>query len=186
MNLSKRLIPMLIHAMSNKIPQNADLVSRPSLPLIIVSSDKKQVEYAAGLTPPQWLGVGTNVGLNIGAVGRYIELTIDDSNNVNRSITIGVTYNLGQGGGSTGCWQYAATGETRGPGGYKKYGSAYGVGDRVGVLVRKNGTLNEIYFYKNGVNQGLAYSDLPNLVYFTISFYLNNNIHFLKASLQSV
>jgi hypothetical protein len=56
------------------------------------------------------------------------------------------------------------------------YGEAYGPGDVIGCLIHldDNEDLNQISFYKNGVNQGIAYSgkEIPSAVYFpAISIY---------------
>jgi hypothetical protein len=65
-------------------------------------------------------------------------------------------------GNSTSSWGYAANATKYSNGGGSSYGSSYGAGDVIGVAADLDaGTL---VFYKNGVSQGTAYSNLSGTI----------------------
>lgn len=64
--------------------------------------------------------------------------------------------------GNTGRSQYFFDGRKRTGGAYLAYGATYTTGDVIGVAIEPgSGSLTGLRFWKNGVDQGLAYNNLP-------------------------
>ena len=93
----------------------------------------------------------------------YFEVYIESYSNAN-TIMLGLTD------GTTNSWDDAQTRTYYGSNGNKYtngsgsgYGATYTTGDVISILF--NGNVDAIAFYKNGVNQGLAFSNLSGTYY---------------------
>lgn len=78
-------------------------------------------------------------------------------------------------------YQYFQDGRKRINGTYSAYGDTYSAGDYIGVSIHSDGGSTKVHFYKNGVDQGEAFS-LSEAIEFEphICTYGNSGINFLS------
>lgn len=87
--------------------------------------------------------------------------------------------------GAQGSWGYLGGTGGKCHGGSKSvsYGSKYGLGDRIGVLMDFDN--RSIEFFKNGVNQGIAFEDLTGPVLAAVSLVTEDSSAALCASIEN-
>lgn len=124
----------------------------------------------------------------------YFEVKITDMGGPSPSPMIGIAVD-GTGvttsgnAGDGGRYQYFVDGQKRSNGSYAAYGASYGTGDVIGVGIKDLGGGNcELRFWKNGVDQGAAFTTLSSSTQFEphVCHYPNNTADYVVMDIEEL
>lgn len=147
-------------------PQNLRFLTTESKPSSTLLDGGRSWSSGPSAGLSFWWKSKGNVARSASAGNWYYEVLIDERVFTSRlGLAIGVAVagtdtSMSGNAGVDGRHQYFADGQRRSGGFFEPYGQPYGVGDRIGVSIQLVNGRGNVRFYKNGVDQGLAFSQI--------------------------
>lgn len=142
-----------------------------------------------------WVHATVNIKRSCLNNAYYIEFLIGTTNLFyTDSLAIGISQTQYPSGnaGQNGMTSYISSGLKRNGGGRENYAEGYKSGDSIGILIKNINGNTGLYFYKNGISQGLAYTlSGTNEYYPVVSFYSESttfsaNLHIQDFTVSTI